>query len=130
MTYKFTREQVLGAIKDSYGIVSQVAKNLEDCDWHTAHKSVNRWEETRIAFRDENERALDFSETQMLKQIKEGDGPMVRFHLTTKGKGRGFTERYEYSDISEAELDRAIARELAKLADTSKTSTVTEDATT
>ena len=123
---KYTKEEILKAIQESGGIVMQVAHNLGGCDWHTARKYIGRWEETRHAFQGEGERALDFSETQMLKQIKEGDGPMIRFHLTTKGKNRGFTERHEYSDISEAELDRTIARELARLAKAGEGKTLIE----
>ena len=94
MADKFSKEQMLMAIEDSYGIVSQVADRL-GCAWHTAEKYINRWEETRQAFDDENERALDFSERQMLKQIRDGDGPMIRFHLMTKGKKRGYVQRTE-----------------------------------
>ena len=120
MVVKFTKEEVLEAISGSFGIVSQVAKNLNGCAWWTARKGINRWEETRLAFESEGERALDVSESQMIKQIAGGDGPMIRFHLMTKGKRRGFTEKIEYSNTSESELDQRIARELAKLAQTHK----------
>jgi hypothetical protein len=97
---KFTKEQVLQAIEDSYGIVSQVMRNLQriardTCEWHTAQTYIEHWAETRQAFADENERALDFSESQMLGLIRAMDGPMIRFHLTTKGKHRGYVPREE-----------------------------------
>ena len=96
MPCAFTKEQVLKAIKDSYGITTQIARAL-GCEWHTAQSYVNRWAETRQAYADENERALDFTESQMLAAIKNGDGPMIRFHLATKGKRRGYVTRKEIS---------------------------------
>lgn len=94
MPTEYTKEQTLKAIEGSYGIVSQIARAL-GCAWHTAEKYVNRWEETRRAYADEDERALDFTEGQMLAAIKSGDGPMIRFHLATKGKRRGYVMREE-----------------------------------
>ena len=94
-SYEFTKEQVLEATKGSMGIISQIARNLGGCDWHTAQKYVNRWAETRQAYTDECERQLDLSESKMLQAIGAGDGPMIRFHLSTKGKDRGYAERKE-----------------------------------
>jgi len=87
--YAFTREQVLEAIDGSYGIMSHVADVL-CCEWHTAEKYVNKWAETRRAYEDENERSIDNSESKMREAIDGGDGPMIRFHLATKGKRRGY----------------------------------------
>ena len=96
MPYAYTKEQVLKAIEGSYGIISQTARAL-GCSWATARKYINRWAETRQAYADEDERALDFTEGQMLAAIKAGDGPMIRFHLATKGKRRGYVMREEVS---------------------------------
>ncbi len=95
MSLDFTKEQVLGAIKGSMGIVSKIAHALGGCDWHTAQRYVQRWAETRAAYADESERALDLSESMLLKAVNAGDGPMIRFHLATKGKNRGYVERTE-----------------------------------
>ncbi len=94
-SYEFTKEQVLEATKGSMGIISQIARNLGGCDWHTAQKYVNRWAETRQAYADECERQLDLSESKMLQAIGAGDGPMIRFHLSTKGRNRGYVIRQE-----------------------------------
>ena len=95
MAYGFTKEQVLKAIDGSFGIMSQIARALGGCAWSTAEQYVNRWAETRQAYADAQEAALDFTEGQMLKQIRDGDGPMIRFHLMTKGKKRGYVQRTE-----------------------------------
>ncbi len=93
----FSKAQVLEAIHNSMGIVSTVALRLDRCSWNTARKYIDRWAETRAAYADECERALDMSESQMLKAIQAGDGRMIRFHLMTKGKSRGYVERSELS---------------------------------
>ena len=95
MALDFSKERVLEAIKGSMGIVSHIATQLDKCEWHTAQRYINRWEETRRAYVDESERALDLSESMLLKAITAGDGPMIRFHLATKGKQRGYIERTE-----------------------------------
>lgn len=118
---RWTKEQVLEAIKGSMGIVSAIAARLDKCGWCTAQRYIERWQETREAYADECERSLDMSESQLLKAIQSGDGPMIRFHLATKGKRRGYTERteltgadggpvvIELSELSDDELER-IAR--------------------
>lgn len=94
MPLDYSKEQVLKAIEGSYGIVTHIAAKL-GCAWNTAQRYVNKWAETRQAYADEDERALDFTEGQMLAAIKSGDGPMIRFHLATKGKRRGYVTREE-----------------------------------
>ena len=91
----YTKEQVEEAIRGSFGIVSKIAANLGGCNWHTAQKYMGHWEETRAAYADETERSLDLSESKLLQAVNAGDGPMIRFHLATKGKDRGFAERHE-----------------------------------
>tara|TARA_R110000764_G_scaffold127179_1_gene214920 strand:- start:93 stop:443 length:351 start_codon:yes stop_codon:yes gene_type:complete len=39
--------------------------------------------------------ALDFAESQLHKQIGDGNTSATIFYLKTKGKGRGFVERQE-----------------------------------
>ena len=55
------KEEVLEAIKGSGGIVSTVSKRI-DCQWHTAKKYINKWDETKAAFDDEREAILDMAE--------------------------------------------------------------------
>ena len=42
---------------------------------------------------DIQESLLDFSESQLVKKIKEGDNTCIIFHLKTKGRNRGYIER-------------------------------------
>ena len=90
----YKKEKVLEAISGSYGIISKIAENLE-CSWWTAKRYCEKWEATRQALEEENESAVDFSESMLMKKIKDGDSQMIRFHLATKGKRRGYTEKQE-----------------------------------
>ena len=100
---RYTEEQVLEAIRGSLGIVSHIAGRLQ-CEWHTARIYIDQWTRTRQAYADENERALDLSESKMLEAIQAGDGAMIRFHLATKGKARGYAEKLELNGAGEVLL--------------------------
>jgi len=94
----FSLEQVLSAIKDSSGIVSNIAERL-NCSWATARKYIDKWDATKQALKNENEVALDFVENQLMRKIEDGDSIMIRFFLATKGKRRGYTERQEIAGV-------------------------------
>ena len=49
MAKNYTKEQVMGAVLSSAGVMEYVAVKLECC-WETARKYVNKWEETKEAF--------------------------------------------------------------------------------
>ena len=91
---EFKIKEVLGAIKLSHAIVSNVANKLK-CDWHTAKRAIDKWDETKQAFEDEDENTGDFIESKALEKVNEGSEQMIRFYLATKYKKRGFTERHE-----------------------------------
>jgi len=112
----YSKEQVLKAIKDSYGITSQVAENL-NCSWATARKYVNKWECTKKALDEENEKSLDFSESMLLKRIQEGSDQMIKFHLATKGKKRGYNDesKVEITADPDSKLLKTIERYLNNL---------------
>lgn len=99
--YDFDIQRVLDAIAGSFGIMSTIAQRLDNCAWHTARKYVQKWATTRDAYQGECERGLDYSEAQMLKLIQQGDGPMIRFHLATKGRERGYGEKVQVDTAGE-----------------------------
>lgn len=87
----YKKADILQAIKDSGGIVTTVALAL-NCDWHTAKANIERYEETREAFDSELETGLDLVEGKAYSQARNGDGAMIRFLLSTKGRHRGYGE--------------------------------------
>ena len=94
MSKTYTKERVEKAIKSSVGIMSTIARKL-GCEWHTAQVYVNRWACTRAAYANEQESILDVAESKAYTLINEGDAGMIKWFLSRKGKGRGYTERTE-----------------------------------
>lgn len=91
---RYSKEIVLEAIKDSGAIVSTVARRL-DCQWITAKRYIEKWEDTKRAFIDEEETILDMAEGTLFNAIKEKDVQAAKWILSTKGKRRGYSERHE-----------------------------------
>ena len=86
---QYTKEEVLHAIKGCNTIISTVAKTL-DCSWDTAHKYINKWQETKTAYENERQRTLDFAEGKLFKNIEKGDPGSIKYFLSKKGKERGY----------------------------------------
>ncbi len=91
MAHHYTKELVLEAIEGCAGIVQTVANRLE-CTWDTAERWINKWEDTRTAMKNENEKVLDMAEGQVLKAVKGGDLQTAKWLLSRKGKARGWGE--------------------------------------
>jgi len=93
-TSRFTKIKVLKAIEGSGGIITNIAQNL-NCDWHTARKYANKYEEAKLLLESESEGLLDNAENAMHNLISSGDVTMIKYYLSTKGRKRGYTERQE-----------------------------------
>ena len=105
------------AILGSKGMVQVVANRL-GCEWHTAKRYIEQYEETKIAFQNENESMIDFAESKLFQAISEEDLTAIIFYLKTKGKNRGYIEKVQsehsgeitnktnLSDLSTEELIR------------------------
>lgn len=91
---KYSKNTVLEAIKGSGGIVTTVSKRL-GCEWITAKRYIEKFEETKRAMLDEEETILDMAEGAVFKSIQEGNTQDAKWLLSTKGKERGFSERLE-----------------------------------
>jgi len=91
---QYTAKDFLDAIPGSGGIITTIARRV-GCAWHTAAKYIDKYVTVRRAVDDEHETMLDIVEGAAFKQARDGDGPMIRYILSTKGKERGYTERHE-----------------------------------
>lgn len=95
MAYKFTKEQVLEAIKDTQGIVSKIQKKLSNVaqhkiNWHTAEAWINKWEETRQAVKDEVNFVADLCDQAIYEAISQKDMQTIKWYATLKMKDRGY----------------------------------------
>ena len=113
--YALRLDDVLKAIPGSAGIVTTIADRL-GCAWNTARDFIDRNPEARVVYDAECEKVIDLAETQLIRAMRDGDGPMIKFYLTTKGKKRGYTERIElehmFKDVPDDDL-RAVIQEAA-----------------
>lgn len=94
MAKHYTREQVLEAIKGSNGIVSTIATLLQ-CDWNTAARWIDKWEDTKTAIQNEREKTLDVAENVIFGALQAKDVQTAKWYLAMKGKDRGYIERQE-----------------------------------
>jgi len=96
----------LEALEQSLGVVTTACK-IVGCNRSTFYGHYNRDSKFREAVDELQNMTLDFVESQLHKQIKDGNTTATIFYLKTKGKKRGFVERREVemtADISTSKL--------------------------
>tara|TARA_A100000172_G_scaffold81163_1_gene73496 strand:+ start:9704 stop:10057 length:354 start_codon:yes stop_codon:yes gene_type:complete len=88
------KESILKALENSLGVVT-VACKASDVPRSTYYKWLKEDEDFAKAVKDIENIALDFGESQLHKQIGDGNTSATIFFLKTKGKRRGYVERSE-----------------------------------
>jgi len=88
------KRNLLEALEKSLGVVTSACK-IVDCNRSTFYKYYNNDQEFRASVDELQNLTLDFAESQLHKQIKEGNTTATIFYLKTKGKKRGYVERKE-----------------------------------
>jgi len=82
------QEQFLNVLEQTLGVVSMALKETE-----TPRETYDEWL-NNIFFLDRlkhiEEMCVDYVETQLLNQIKQGNTNAITFYLKTKGKERGY----------------------------------------
>lgn len=89
-----TKKQLIEAMEQSLGVVTQACK-MVGVSRVTYYDYYNNDEEFKKAIDELQNVALDFAESQLHKQIREGSTSATIFYLKTKGKNRGYIERQE-----------------------------------
>lgn len=88
------KKALLEALEKSLGVVTSACK-IVGVDRTTFYKYVNEDAEFKRAVDDVENIALDFAESQLHKQIQNGEVSSTIFFLKTKGKKRGYVEKQE-----------------------------------
>tara|TARA_R110000824_G_scaffold107747_4_gene254277 strand:+ start:1236 stop:1589 length:354 start_codon:yes stop_codon:yes gene_type:complete len=88
------KESILKALEQSLGVVTVACKQT-DIPRSTYYKWLKEDEDFAREVKDIENIALDFGESQLHKQIGEGNTSATIFFLKTKGKRRGYIERSE-----------------------------------
>jgi len=89
-----TKKVLIEALEKSLGIVTIACKNVD-----IARSTFYKWYKEDSDFAKEvdsiGEMAIDFAESNLHKQIKDGIPSSTIFYLKTKGKHRGYIEKHE-----------------------------------
>ncbi len=87
------KKAVLESLEKSLGVVTTAVKQVG-----IARSTFYEWlkdPEFKKSVDDIQNIALDFAESQLHKQIRDGNTSATIFYLKTKGKNRGYVERQE-----------------------------------
>tara|TARA_Y100000401_G_scaffold39170_1_gene29706 strand:+ start:3057 stop:3407 length:351 start_codon:yes stop_codon:yes gene_type:complete len=95
------KETMLQALENSLGVVTVACKSA-DIPRSTYYKWLKEDKEFANSVKEIENIALDFAESQLHTQIKDGSTSATIFYLKTKGKKRGYIERSEL-DLSSSE---------------------------
>tara|TARA_R110000823_G_scaffold82163_2_gene186413 strand:+ start:88 stop:468 length:381 start_codon:yes stop_codon:yes gene_type:complete len=99
------KRAMIQALEKSLGVVTSACKSV-GINRSTHYEWMNTDEEYKKEVEDVENVALDFAESQLHKQIKEGNTAGTIFYLKTKGKKRGYVERTEvHQETTHKSLD-------------------------
>lgn len=99
---KFKVEHVEEALRASGGVVSDAAQKVAEaygsCSPASVRNYIHRHKSLQHVVEEVIESNLDAAESALLKAIAQGNMTAVIFYLKTKGRGRGYVERYGFFD--------------------------------
>ena len=93
-TTAVNKKKMLASLEKNLGIVTPSAKDAE-VGVRTHYTWLKEDEEYKAAVNSIAEIAVDFAESQLFKQMREGSQSSTIFYLKTKAKHRGYVERVE-----------------------------------
>jgi len=89
-----TKKALLEALEKSLGVVTTACKQV-GIDRTTFYRYYNNDNDFKNKVDDLSNVAIDFAESQLFKQIQDGNPTSTIFYLKTKAKKRGYIERQE-----------------------------------
>ena len=104
VVHKTNRNKIrmLEELKRSMGIVS-LACDKANLSRTQFYKWLKEDDDFRQKYEEIEERQIDFVESRLFQNIKNGDATSIIFYLKTKGKKRGYQEETEI-DIRQVDL--------------------------
>ena len=97
-----SKKRVLDALEKSLGVVTTACK-IANVGRTQFYYWLKEDKEFASKVKDIADVALDFAESQLFSQIKDGNTSATIFYIKTKGKSRGFVERQELDHTSDGE---------------------------
>jgi len=93
-----TAERIIHALGESQGLLTLAAKR-SGIGYRTIVQYVADFPSVKEAAIEAKEHMIDFAESKLYQNIKEGDNTAIIFYLKTQAKHRGYIERAELSGI-------------------------------
>ena len=90
------KKALLEALEKTLGVITSACK-IVGVNRSTYYDYYKTDSDFREQVDDLSNVVLDFAESQLHKQIQAGNTTATIFYLKTKGKGRGYIERTEYT---------------------------------
>lgn len=93
---KLTKKQqlMIESLKSNACNISQACKSA-NISRQTHYDWIDKSDNYKKEYNDVVESLIDFAESALMRQIKEGIVPSTIFFLKTRGKSRGYVERQE-----------------------------------
>lgn len=99
MAEKYKAQQMIDAIVEAKGILTEAAKKL-GCSRQTLYNYMKRYTTVKEAYNEANEKNKDFVEGKLMDAIDKGNVTAMIFFLKTKAKDRGYIERRNYQNVN------------------------------
>lgn len=107
------KKAMLKALEQSLGVVTTACK-IAKISRGAYYLWMKEDEDFKKEVEELEEVVLDFAESQLHAQIKDGSTAATIFFLKTKGKKRGYVEQFNYSDVTPPELKNESNEEIRK----------------
>lgn len=92
--FQYSTQQFIDAIPGTGGIITKIAAKV-GCTWFTCKRYIEKFPKVKEAYEAECERVLDLAESKLIKHIEKGQAWAIKYILSTKGRKRGYSERFE-----------------------------------
>ena len=114
------KQLMLEKLEFHLGIVSKACKDANICRT-THYQWMNDDPEYNKAVNDISEFAIDFVESELFRQIKDGNVTAIIFYLKTKGKKRGYIEKLgiDFNNQTAPDLSELTTEQIITLLDES-----------
>lgn len=92
---KVTQVQIIKALQETGGIVTQAAEKLGLSSPNSLRKRINRSEKLLSVIVEIREQTKDLAELNIFKSMKEGDKQTSIWYLNSQGRDRGYGNKVE-----------------------------------
>jgi len=88
----YSAKLIIAALKKTKGMIYLAAEEI-GCEPKTIYNHIDKNPTVKAAHQAENEKMLDISELKLYEGVVARESWAVKYHLSTKGKNRGYVEK-------------------------------------